>query len=65
MKTENLQISKGTRITSKKMVMVITGETETSYLGYHEYEGTIVGQCSIAKDMFVNPHYINNITIVK
>ena len=56
-------IVKGTKIESNKLVMVVTGETETAFLGYHEYKGKVVGQCSIAKDMFTNPHYMNNIII--
>jgi hypothetical protein len=46
------------------MVMVVTGENEKAYLGYHEYKGKIVGQLSIAKDMFTNPHYMNDIKII-
>jgi len=60
---ETLKITKGTKIESNKLVMVVTGETEKAFLGYHEYKGKVVGQCSIAKDMFTNPHYMNNITI--
>ena len=58
------KIKKGTKIESNKLVMVVTGETETAFLGYHEYKGKIVGQCSIAKDMFTNPHYVNNFKII-
>ena len=61
---ENLKIVKGTKIESNKMVMVVTGENATAFLGYHEYKGKIVGQCSIAKDMFTNPHYMNNIILI-
>ena len=57
------KITKGTKIESNKLVMVVTGETEKAFLGYHEYKGKVVGQCSIAKDMFTNPHYMNNIKI--
>lgn len=63
-KIANLKISKGTKLVSHKMVMVVTGETETSFTGYYEYKGTIVGQCSICKDMFFNPHYMNDIKII-
>ena len=59
------QIKKGTKIISNKLVMVITGETEKAFLGYHEYKGKIVGQCSISKDMFSNPHYMGNIEILE
>jgi hypothetical protein len=58
------EITNGTRIESNKMVMVVTGENEKAYLGYHEYKGKIVGQLSIAKDMFTNPHYMNDIKII-
>ncbi len=57
-------ITKGTKILSNNLVMVVTGENEKAYLGYHEYKGNIVGQCSIAKDMFTNPHYMSNIQIL-
>ena len=62
-KMTNSTITKGTKIESNKLVMVVTGETEKAFLGYHEYKGKVVGQCSIAKDMFTNPHYMNNIKI--
>ena len=61
---ETLKITKGTKIESNKLVMVVTGETEKAFLGYNEYKGKVVGQCSIAKDMFTNPHYMNNIKIL-
>jgi len=57
------QITKGTKIESNNLVMIVTSVTEKAYLGYHEYKGQIVGQCSISKDMFSNPHYMNNIKI--
>ena len=59
------KITKGTKIESNKMLMVITGETEKAFLGYHEYKGKAVGQCSILKEMFSNPHYMNNIKIIE
>mgnify|MGYP000916723465 FL=1 len=58
------KIRKGTKIESNNLVMVVTGETEKAFLGYHEYKGKVVGQCSIAKDMFTNPHYMNNIKVI-
>jgi len=64
MKTENLKISKGTKLVSHKMVMVVTGETKTRFTGYYEYKGTNAGECSMHKDMFFNPHYMNNIKII-
>lgn len=57
-------ITKGTKIESNKLTMVVTGETEKSFLGYIEYKGNACGQCSIAKDMFTNPHYMNDIKII-
>jgi hypothetical protein len=60
-----MKITKGTKIECNKMIMVVTGENEKSFLGYYEYKGKIAGQCSIAKDMFINPHYMNNIKILK
>lgn len=58
------KITKGTIIESNKMIMVVTAVTDKAFLGYHEYKGVIVGQCSISKDMFTNPHYMSNITIL-
>ena len=58
------KITKGTKIESHNMVMVVVGESETAYIGYHEYKGRAVGQCSILKEMFTNPHYIGGIKII-
>ena len=58
------QITKGTKIESNNMVMVVTGENEKAYLGYIEYKGNAVGQCSLLKEMFTNPHYMNGIKII-
>ena len=58
------QITKGTKIESNNMVMVVTGENEKAYLGYIEYKGNAVGQCSLLKQMFTNPHYMNGIKII-
>ena len=52
-----MKVSKGDKIVSNKLVMVITGENESSYLGYHEYKGRAVGQISILKETLNNPHY--------
>lgn len=60
---QNATIVKGTKIESKKLVMIVTGETKTSFTGYHEYKGKNVGECSIDKSMFSNPHYMNDIKI--
>ena len=60
---ENLKIVKGTKIESKKLVMVVTGESEKAYLGYIEHNKNAVGQISILKEMFTNPHFMNNIKI--
>ncbi len=61
--TQMESIIKGSKIKSNNMVMVVTGITETAFLGYFEYKGRSVGQCSILKEMFSNPHYMNGITI--
>lgn len=58
------KISKGSRIESNKMIMVVTGETEKSFLGYYEYKGKMVGQCSMLKDTLVNPHFKNSIKVL-
>lgn len=63
MRTLN-EITNGTRIESNKMTMVVTGENEKSYFGYHEYKGRAVGQCSLSKDIFTNPHYVKNIKVI-
>lgn len=59
-----LSITKGTKIESNNMTMVVTGENEKAYLGYIEYKGNAVGQCSLLKEMFTNPHYMNGIKIL-
>jgi hypothetical protein len=59
-----LNITKGTKIESNNMIMVVTGENEKAYLGYIEYKGNAVGQCSLLKEMFTNPHYMNGIKIL-
>jgi len=59
-----MDLRKGDKIESQKMVMVITGETKTAYLGYHEYKGKPVGQCSILKETLENPHYTKNIKVL-
>lgn len=60
-KENKMTLKKGDKIESKKMIMVITGETQTSYLGYYEYKERPIGQCSILKDTLNNPHYRKNI----
>lgn len=62
MTTQEIKI--GSKIESNKMIMVITGENKTSFLGYHEYKGRAVGQCSILKETITNPHYMNNIKVL-
>jgi len=69
MKTQNLQTSKittGTRIEANKMVMVVTGETKTHFLGYYEYKGKIViaGECALDKEKITNPHYCHRLKIL-
>jgi len=56
-----MKLKKGDKIESKKMTMVVTGETHKSYLGYYEYKGKPIGQCSILKETLNNPHYRKNI----
>lgn len=55
-----MKLSKGDKIEANKMIMVITGESKDSYLGFYEYKGKPVGQCSLLKEMLDNPHYKNN-----
>ena len=57
-------IKNGTKIESKKMIMVVTGKSETAFLGYISYNGKAVGQCSLSFEMFTNPHYANDIKII-
>jgi hypothetical protein len=59
-----MKIAKGTKIESKKMTMVVTGISETAYLGYIEYKGRAVGQCSLSKETVENPHYKDDIRII-
>ncbi len=46
------------------MVMVVTGRSETAFLGYISHKGKAVGQISLSFEMFTNPHYSNNIKIL-
>jgi hypothetical protein len=55
MNIEN-EITIGTRLLSNKMVMVVTGETVTDFVGYSEYKGENKGQCRLQKKNLVNPH---------
>ena len=57
-------IKKGVKIQAKSMVMVVTGESETAFLGYILYKGKPAGQISLAFDMFENPHYNSDLTII-
>lgn len=59
-----LNITQGTKIISHNMEMVVTGETEKRYIGYILYKSENVGECSIEKSMFKNPHYMEGIEIV-
>lgn len=54
-----MKLVKGDKIEANKMVMVITGESKDSYLGFYEYKGKPVGQCSILKEQLENPHFAN------
>ena len=59
-----MKITKGTKIESNKMVMVVTGETEKAFIGYYDYKGKAVGQCSMLKEVLNNPHFMERITII-
>lgn len=61
---QSTKITKGTKIEANKLIMVVTGETETSFLGYYEYKGNPVAQCSMLKSMIDHPHYSQNIKIL-
>ena len=60
-----MKLNKNDKIIANKMTMVITGETKTSYVGYHEYKGKPVGQCSILKETLDNPHYQLGMEVIK
>ena len=57
-------IKRGTKIQAKSVVMVVTGESETAFLGYILYKGKPAGQISLAFDMFENPHYNSDLAII-
>ena len=57
-------IKRGTKIQAKSMVMVVTGESETAFLGYILYKGKPAGQISLAFDTFENPHYNSDLAII-
>lgn len=61
----NNNITKGTKIESKGMTMVVTGENANYYLGYIEYKGKNCGESLLPKSMFTNPHYMGTINIVE
>lgn len=61
----NNNITIGTKIESKGMTMVVTGENVNYYLGYIEYKGKNCGESLLAKSMFTNPHYMGTINIVE
>lgn len=58
------KIVNGTKIESKSLLMVVTGKSDTAFLGYISYKGKAVGQCSLSFDMFTNPHYLKDIKIL-
>lgn len=58
------KIVNGTKIESKSLVMVVTGKSETAFLGYISYKGKAVGQISLSFEMFTNPHYSKDIKIL-
>jgi hypothetical protein len=57
-------IKNGTKIISNNLTMIVTGKSQTAFLGYISYKDKAVGQISIEFSMFENPHYINNIQII-
>ena len=57
-------IKKGTKIQAKAMVMVVTGESETAFLGYILYKGKPAGQISLSFDTFENPHYNSDLAVI-
>lgn len=59
------KITNGTKIESKSLTMVVTGKSETAFLGYISYKGKAVGQCTLSFEMFTNPHYSKDIKIIK
>lgn len=59
-----MKLTKGAKLEANKMIMVITCETESAYLGYYEYKGRAVGQCSLEKSAFENMHIAKRITII-
>ena len=56
-----MKLKKGDKIEVNKMIMVITGQTEKAYVGFYEYKGKPIGQCSILKEMLIHPYFKNNI----
>jgi hypothetical protein len=58
------KIVNGTKIESKNMIMVVTGKSDTAFLGYISYKGKAVGQISLSFEMFTNPHYAKDLKIV-
>ena len=60
---ETSQIKIGTRIVANKLTMIVTGETQKYFKGYHEHNGK-KNDCTIYKETFSNPHYMNNIKIL-
>lgn len=59
-----MKLNKGAVLEANKMIMVVTGETETAYLGYYEYKGKPVGQCSLEKSAFDNMHLAKRIKVI-
>jgi len=60
-----MKLNKGDKAIANKMVMVITGETKDAYLGYHEYNGKPVGQCSLLKSTLENLHLAKRIEVIR
>tara|TARA_R110002020_G_scaffold41921_21_gene123284 strand:- start:1451 stop:1633 length:183 start_codon:yes stop_codon:yes gene_type:complete len=59
-----MKLEIGKKVEWKKMIMVITAETEKSYSGYHEYKGKKVGKLILSKSTLTNPHLSKDIKLV-
>jgi hypothetical protein len=59
------ELKKGARLEANKMIMVITGESKTAYLGYYEYKGKPAGQCSLLKSVFENAHLSKSLVVIR
>lgn len=62
MNTQINSVVIGSKIIANNMNMVVTKITDVRFFGYYEYKGKKI-ELSMCKDMFSNPHYMNNITV--